>query len=105
MQKVVKMVNQRGGGGGSDGRWRAESQSKHSDQESKENIMVTLKKVVALLAGVISATLEVKSKTENTNNHQDCSSFLNSHVISRRSRGWVNCNNGPTATRVLLWGL
>lgn len=54
------MVNQRGGGGGSDGRWKAESHSKHSDEESKENVTVTLKKVVTLLAGVISATLEVK---------------------------------------------
>lgn len=60
--EAVKMVSQRGG---IDERSRAGKQpTQEADQASEGKAMVDLKKRVTFIAGVINATMEVKSKTE-----------------------------------------
>lgn len=60
--EAVKMVNQRRGNGE---RIRSETGTiREVDQESEGKVKVDLKKLVTFIAGVINATMEVRSKTE-----------------------------------------
>lgn len=60
--EAVRRVNQRGG---VDERSSARKQTtKESEQTSEGKVMIDLKKLVTFIAGVINATMEVKSKTE-----------------------------------------